>query len=202
MRGVLQKILGTLGLKTTAEGRLQRLKDIGMVIGEKCVIAFDAEFEEPWATHIRIGNEVTIARGARFISHDASTWRAIGITRVGIIEIGDRSFIGAYSIVMPNVRIGSDVVIGSGSVVTRSVQDGLVVAGNPARQICTTAQLHEKVKSKSQKGPCFGEEYRLRCGGTVAMRKTMLARMPEGEGFIVFEGAARGLKPEIETQHA
>lgn len=178
---------------------MRELRSYGMTIGEKCTIALDAEFEEAWASHIRIGNEVSIARGARFISHDASTWRSLGATRVGIISIGDRAFIGAYTIVMPNVRIGSDAVIGSGSVVTRDVPAGTVVAGNPARKICLTAELHEKVKNKLSNAPCFGEEYRLKRGGTLAMRQSMLERMPNGEGFIVFEGAARGLKPELEV---
>lgn len=185
-------------MRSNAE-RLRELRAYGMSIGEKCVIAGDAEFEEAWATHIRIGNEVTIARGARFISHDASTWRELGASKVGIIEIGDRTFIGAYSIIMPNVRIGSDVVVGSGSVVTRDVPDGTVVAGNPARKICMTAEYHEKTKNKLSKVPCFGEEYRLKRGGTVAMRQDMRQRMPNGEAFIVFEGAARGLKPPVET---
>lgn len=170
-----------------------------MVIGEKCSIAGDAEFEEAWATHIRIGNEVTVARGARFISHDASTWRELGASRVGVIEIGDRTFIGAYTIVMPNVRIGSDVIVGSGSVVTRDVPNGEVVAGNPARKICTTVEYLEKTKKKLTNAPCFGEEYRRKRGGTVAMRQAMRERMPDGEAYIVFEGAARGLKPPVET---
>jgi maltose O-acetyltransferase len=198
MISVLRKLRKIFGPAPTIPSRMEELRGYGMTIGEKCTIALDAEFEEAWASHIRIGNEVSIARGARFISHDASTWRALGATRVGIIEIGDRSFIGAYTIVMPNVRIGSDVVVGSGSVVTRHVPDGTVVAGNPARKICMTSELYEKVKNKLSQAPCFGEEYRLKRGSTLAMRKSMLKRMPDGEGYIVFEGAARGLKPEVE----
>lgn len=185
MKSVLNRVAELLGLRATIESRTRKLKKHGMTIGEGCVISLDAEFEEAWASHIKLGNDVTIARGARFISHDASTARALGATRVGIIEIGDRAFIGAYCIVMPNVRIGSDVIIGSGSVVTRDVPDGTVVGGNPARPLCTTAQLLEKTKVKLKNSPCFGEEYRLRHGGTVAMRKTMLEKMPAGECYIV-----------------
>ena len=194
------KILNTLfKRKVTHEERLRELRAYGMIIGEQCSISSDAEFEEAWATHIRIGNEVTISRGVRFISHDASMWRELGASRVGVIEIGDRAFIGAYSIVMPNVRIGSDVIVGSGSVVTKNIPDGVVVGGNPARNICTTAELLEKTKNKLASVPRFGEEYRSKRGGTVAMRQIMRTEMPEGEAFIVFEGAARGLKPPVET---
>ncbi len=36
---------------------------------------------------------------------------------------------------LPGVRIGSDVVIGAGSVVTRDIPDGTVAAGSPCRPI-------------------------------------------------------------------
>jgi acetyltransferase-like isoleucine patch superfamily enzyme len=34
---------------------------------------------------------------------------------------------------MPGITIGSDAIVGSMAVVTRDVDDGAVVAGNPAR---------------------------------------------------------------------
>ena len=156
-----------------------------MVIGEGCHLAPDAEIEEPWASHVTLGNEVTLARGVRFISHDASMWRSLGATRVGVITVGNRSFIGAFTIVMPNVRIGADTIIAAGSVVTRDIPAGVVAAGNPARVIKTIGDLQEKTKAKLARTPCFGEEYRQKCGGTVAMRKSMLDVMPDGECYIV-----------------
>lgn len=49
------------------------------------------------------------------------------------IEIGDGSFIGLNVVIMPNVRIGKYVVVGSSSVVKRNVPDYSVVDGNPAK---------------------------------------------------------------------
>ena len=37
--------------------------------------------------------------------------------------------------IVPGVHIGSNVVIGAGSVVTRDIPDNVVAAGNPARVI-------------------------------------------------------------------
>jgi serine O-acetyltransferase/putative colanic acid biosynthesis acetyltransferase WcaB len=37
------------------------------------------------------------------------------------------------------VVIGARAIVGAGSVVTRSVQDGAVVAGNPARELARKA---------------------------------------------------------------
>lgn len=51
------------------------------------------------------------------------------------VVIGQGAFIGFNSIVLPNVTIGRNAVVGAHSVVTRDVPDYCVVAGNPARII-------------------------------------------------------------------
>ena len=57
-----------------------------------------------------------------------------GNSAKGII-IGDNVWLGAYVKVLDGVKIGSNSVVGAGSVVTSSVPEGAVVAGNPARII-------------------------------------------------------------------
>jgi acetyltransferase-like isoleucine patch superfamily enzyme len=49
--------------------------------------------------------------------------------------------IGANSTILPGVRIGRGAIIGAGAVVTKDVPPGVVMAGNPARQIKTVAEL-------------------------------------------------------------
>ena len=49
--------------------------------------------------------------------------------------IGKRCFIGARAIIMPGVKIGDEVVVGSGAVVTKDVPSNYIVAGNPAKII-------------------------------------------------------------------
>ncbi len=49
------------------------------------------------------------------------------------ITIGERTWIGEGSIVMAD--LGKDVIIGGGSVVTRSIPDNRVAMGNPARPV-------------------------------------------------------------------
>jgi acetyltransferase-like isoleucine patch superfamily enzyme len=44
-------------------------------------------------------------------------------------------WISAGAIILPGVTIGENSVVGAGSVVTRSIPSGVVVAGNPARII-------------------------------------------------------------------
>ena len=49
------------------------------------------------------------------------------------VIIGNDVWIGANSIILPGVTIGNGVVIGAGSIVTKSVDDYLIVCGNPAK---------------------------------------------------------------------
>lgn len=51
------------------------------------------------------------------------------------IRIGDDCWLGGSVIILPGVTIGNRVVVGAGTVVTRDVEDDVVVAGNPARII-------------------------------------------------------------------
>ena len=51
------------------------------------------------------------------------------------VRIGDGSWLGARSMVLPGVTIGRRVVAAAGSVVTRDVPDDVLVAGNPARVV-------------------------------------------------------------------
>lgn len=55
----------------------------------------------------------------------------------GKIIIKDDAWIGTGSIILPDVTIGEGAVVGAGSVVTRSVEPYIVVAGVPARKIKT-----------------------------------------------------------------
>jgi acetyltransferase-like isoleucine patch superfamily enzyme len=51
------------------------------------------------------------------------------------VVIGDDVFIGMNCLVLKGVTIGRGTVIGAGSVVTRDVPSGVIVAGNPARLV-------------------------------------------------------------------
>ena len=50
-------------------------------------------------------------------------------------DIGSDVWVGGGAIILGGVTIGSRAVIGAGSVVTRSIPEGVFAAGNPCRII-------------------------------------------------------------------
>jgi acetyltransferase-like isoleucine patch superfamily enzyme len=58
-----------------------------------------------------------------------------GSPAMGAVDLGENVFIGDGAKILKGVTIGSDSVVGAGSVVTRSVPAGVIAAGNPARVI-------------------------------------------------------------------
>ena len=99
---------------------------------------------------IKIGNNVTITN-CRILTHDGSTKKFLGYTKVGKVEIGDNVFIGAGAIILPDTRIGSNVIVGAGTIVARDIPDNSVVIGNPCKVICSfddyIAKQREKMKN-------------------------------------------------------
>lgn len=52
------------------------------------------------------------------------------------VQIGEKCWIGMNAMLLPGVTLGKHVVVGAGSVVTKSFPDGFcVIAGNPAKII-------------------------------------------------------------------
>lgn len=53
----------------------------------------------------------------------------------------ENAIVGANSTLLPGVHIGKDAMVGAGSVVTKNVEDGHVVVGNPAKFIKKKSEL-------------------------------------------------------------
>lgn len=113
----------------------------------------------PWL--ISIGNKVTLSTNVTILAHYASTNNVNGHTKVGIVKIGNNVFIGTGAIINCNVRIGDNVIVGSGAVVTKDIPDGMVVAGNPARIICTYEDYIEKHMKNLETHPVFNQHGRI-----------------------------------------
>lgn len=51
------------------------------------------------------------------------------------VRIGAGTFIGAHSVILPDVNIGRGCIIGAGSVVSRNIPDFCIATGSPARVV-------------------------------------------------------------------
>jgi acetyltransferase-like isoleucine patch superfamily enzyme len=59
----------------------------------------------------------------------------------GNIIVGDDAWISFGVIVLGGVSIGPGAVVGAGSVVTRSIPDGAIAIGNPAKVVKMRKEL-------------------------------------------------------------
>ena len=76
---------------------------------------------------------------------------------------------------MPGVTIGEGAMVAAGSIVTKSVPDGMVVGGNPAKIICSVDDyLARNLKYNLRtKGKCASDKkhYLLSLGDDAFMKK-------------------------------
>ena len=87
---------------------------------------------------VRIGSNVCINDGVEILtaSHDVADpqWRQFA--RAVIIE--DYAWIGSGAMILPGVTVGRGAVVGARAVVSKNVEAGTVVAGNPAKATSKT----------------------------------------------------------------
>lgn len=134
--------------KDNMEVKLERYRKQGAKIGGGVRAFSPISSAEPYL--ISIGNNTTISTNVKFITHDNAAIKIfdIGTDLVGGINIGNNCFIGANSILLPGVNIGNNVIVGAGSCVTKSFEnEGVIIAGNPAKIIGTVEKYHEKYKN-------------------------------------------------------
>jgi acetyltransferase-like isoleucine patch superfamily enzyme len=90
------------------------------------------------AEKITIGNYVTVGANTSIVDTDFHPlnpkfrYRHPQEAKTAPIVIEDEVFIGMNCLILKSVTIGQGSVIGAGSVVTKDVPAGVIVAGNPA----------------------------------------------------------------------
>ena len=123
-------------------------------IGENCFIQ---KWKLPlYSNLIHIHNNVKIASNVGFVTHDIIHTMLNGrsgggkfVEKIGCIEIMDNVFIGSGTRILYDTKIGSNVIIGSGSLVNKDIPDNSVYAGVPARFICTFEEYVKKAERYS-----------------------------------------------------
>lgn len=150
----LWKLINKIRIKLMSQSKYQAyLRKKGVKIGQGCVIDKSVVWGiEPWL--IRIGDNVRITQGVKFITHDGGIWtlRHMGVidkeaVKYGNISIGDNCNISWNVIIMPNVTISKNCIIAAGAIVTKDIPEGTIWGGVPAKQIETIEEYLMKVKN-------------------------------------------------------
>jgi UDP-2-acetamido-3-amino-2,3-dideoxy-glucuronate N-acetyltransferase len=109
----------------------------GVSIGANCKIQSHAFI----CTGVKIEDEVFVSHGVLFINdkfprataegrlQDESDWELLPTI------VGGGATLGSGAVIVGGVRIGERALVGAGAVVTRDVDPGQVVVGNPARLV-------------------------------------------------------------------
>ncbi|MBW2442762.1 MAG: acyltransferase [Deltaproteobacteria bacterium] len=137
------------------------LRKQGVRIGRNCVILYPSYIDGRLPYLLEIGDDVVISLYVTILTHDAASAWAGDLVKVGRVRIHDHVFIGANTTVMCNVTIGPHAIVGAGSVVSRDVPPNSVVAGNPAKVVCSMDQFTAKHRELGGRQPLFeGKDFR------------------------------------------
>ena len=145
----LRRLRIAMMINSDKRNKYLKKKNIFKEMGEN--VFFQPRFIPTDPQLIKFHDNVIVTSNVTFVTHDIFD---LGInyinkdnkvpTLMKPIEVMNNVFIGCNSIIMGGVRIGNNVVVAAGSVVTHDVPDNSVVAGNPARVIETFDEYMNK----------------------------------------------------------
>lgn len=133
---ILQKLLGKKGASIIIEPSFQCDYGYNIEVGENfyanhnLVILDGAKVQI--GNNVMLGPNVSILTAAHPLHHKI---RGQGLEFNIPIRIEDNVWIGSNVVINPGVSIGRNSVIGSGSVVTKDVEENSIYAGVPCRKI-------------------------------------------------------------------
>ena len=141
-------------LLRTAKGHVKWLREQGVVIGNNLRLFNHKSIVIDTSTQglIEIGDNVVIAGNVTILSHDYCTsvfmYKNVDfISGRSKVIIGSNVHIGQRVMILRGVTIGDNVIIAAGAIVTKDVPSDSVVAGVPARVVCTLDEYYQKRKS-------------------------------------------------------
>ena len=133
---IIRDLFGSVGAKVCVEAPFRCDYGFNIHVGDNfyanygCVVLDSAKVTI--GDHVFLGPNVQIYTPCHPIYAPA---RNEGYEYAKEVTIGDDVWIGGNVTIVPGAHIGSNVVIGAGSVVTGDIPDGVVAAGNPCRII-------------------------------------------------------------------
>ncbi|HEX3151016.1 MAG TPA: sugar O-acetyltransferase [Gemmataceae bacterium] len=133
---IIQELFGSTGAGTWIEPPFFCDYGSNITLGDQVFFNFNCVVLDP--APVRIGSNVLFGPAVQIYTAthplDAETrrtWKEFAKP----VTIGSDVWIGGAAVICPGVSIGDRTVIGAGSVVARDVPAGVVAAGNPCRVI-------------------------------------------------------------------
>ena len=142
---ILKELFGSSGKDISIEPNFRCDYGYNIHVGNSFFANFDCVFLD--ICEIKIGDNCFIAPGVHIYTatHPLNTMERISGAEYGKpVVIGNNVWIGGRAVINPGVKVGHNVVIASGAVVTKDVPDNVVVGGNPAQII---KHIKEQVES-------------------------------------------------------
>lgn len=153
---------GRVGWALLPRMRSGLIRLFGGKVGKNCVFSSSVEVTIPW--NVKIGNNVRVRQGAIVYSlgpieigddcvldarahlcagtHDMSD-PSFPLVRMPI-TLGKRCFVGIDSYIAPGVSLGDDCRVWPRASVYKSYDNGIAIAGNPARPFDPSMALEEE----------------------------------------------------------
>ena len=130
--------------------RIWAFRKAGYSIGKQVYIGEELHITDdlsgPSNTNFIVGDRVSIAQRVMVILASDPNWSRLSskvkIIR-GTVRLESDAWIGAGSIILPNITIGEQAIVGAGSVVTKDVAPRTIVTGNPAKFLREVSIKHE-----------------------------------------------------------
>jgi maltose O-acetyltransferase len=132
-RDLLHSLLGSIGEGTEIRPPFNCDYGAHTHIGVRTFINFGAVFLD--VATITIGDDCQLGPYVQLLTPTHPTDSAARLAKLEAakpITLGNNVWLGGGVIVLPGVKIGSNSVIGAGSVVTKDIPANVVAIGNPA----------------------------------------------------------------------
>lgn len=148
---IAKRLLHEESYLDSSDKYIAHLREVGVKVGEGSFI-FDThhvDIDETRPELLEIGKHVFIHRGATIMTHDWASWCFVNSHKEFFpahrkVLIGNNVWMGMNVTILGGARIGDNVIIGAGSIVTKPIPSNTVAIGSPAKVVCSYQNYMKK----------------------------------------------------------